>query len=447
MRNKAEVANKFKRKKKRALDKQATQGADAEEAADDQDAPEGFEKKEDFMNNLTNWFETVRTVKLKTKPDSIRFVPKAKGFENLLVINYSNHTFEVKQITVGGGEEGTTVDLSDFASFENLGHQTVVRSLSFNRDDTLLLSSSADVVKVWSTLMSFQNTKTFQLADIISTHFLPLQQYACLASRSGTLHLVNCSTGVVEFTKEKAHSDTIWNIDSTAIEGKLTVATSSSDGTVKFWDFSKLVKSKTFVLELQRSVTIGEPVQWVKFNYASTHFAAALMDNSVQIRYFDSDRLFVSLYGHKMPVLCLDYSSDDTLIVTGSSDKYIKLWGTDFGDCHCSLLAHSSAVTQVKFIKDTHYIFSAGRDGSLRYWDGDNRVLIKEFLGTNSQDIWALAISSIGDFIITGGKEKILRCHKQTKEQIFPHIEEGERKEKVGVWPHQDHPGQFPEGH
>lgn len=415
------------------MDKQAGQADEAEEVADDQDAPEGFEKKEDYMNNLSNWFETVRTVKLKSKADSIRFVPKYKGYENLLVINYNNHTFEVKQVGITGTEIDS-VELTEFANFENLGHQSVVRSLCFNRDDTLLISSSADVVKIWSTLMSFQNTRTFQLTDILSTHFLPLQQYACLGSRSGTLYLVNCSTGAIEFSKEKAHSDTIWNIDSTAIEGKLTIGTSSSDGTVKFWDFSKAIKSKTFVLELQRSVTIGEPVQWMKFNHASSHFAAALMDNSVQIRYFDSDRLFVSLYGHKMPVLCLDYSTDDTLIVTGSSDKYIKLWGTDFGDCHCSLLAHSSAVTQVKFVKDTHYIFSAGRDGSLRYWDGDNRVLIKEFLGTNSQDIWALAISSIGDFIITGGKEKILRCHKQTKEQVFPHLEESERKEKVRLY-------------
>ena len=134
-----------------------------------------------------------------------------------------------------------------------------------------------------------------------------------------------------------------------------------------------------------------------------------------------------------MPVLCLDYSSDDTLIVSGSSDKYIRLWGTDFGDCHIALMAHGSPVTQVKFVKDTHYILSAGRDGMIKYWDGDRRLLVKEIASTG-YDIWSLAVSSLGDMVISGGQEKIMRCFKQTKEQVFAHIEEDGRKEKVIVY-------------
>jgi len=46
------------------------------------------------------------------------------------------------------------------------------------------------------------------------------------------------------------------------------------------------------------------------------------------------------MYGHKLPVLCMDISSDSTLLATGSADRNIKLWGLDFGDCHKSLFAH-----------------------------------------------------------------------------------------------------------
>ena len=28
------------------------------------------------------------------------------------------------------------------------------------------------------------------------------------------------------------------------------------------------------------------------------------------------------------------------MIITGSSDKNIKIWGLDFGDCHKSIFAH-----------------------------------------------------------------------------------------------------------
>lgn len=55
----------------------------------------------------------------------------------------------------------------------------------------------------------------------------------------------------------------------------------------------------------------------------------------------DSHKFFISLYGHKLPVLCMDISSDGDLIVTGSADKDLKIWGLDFGDCHKSIFAHA----------------------------------------------------------------------------------------------------------
>ena len=55
----------------------------------------------------------------------------------------------------------------------------------------------------------------------------------------------------------------------------------------------------------------------------------------------DSFKFFLSLYGHKLPVLCMDISSDGALLVTGSTDKNLKIWGLDFGDCHKSIFAHA----------------------------------------------------------------------------------------------------------
>ena len=140
----------------------------------------------------------------------------------------------------------------------------------------------------------------------------------------------------------------------------------------------------------------------------------------------------MSLYGHKMPVLCLDYSSDDALIVSGSADKYVRVWGSDFGDCHFALLAHGGPVTQVAFVKDTHYFLSCGRDGAVKYWDADRRLLVKEIAATG-HDLWSLAASSLGDLVVVAGKERLLRCFKQSKDQIFAHLEDEGRKEKVSA--------------
>lgn len=56
--------------------------------------------------------------------------------------------------------------------------------------------------------------------------------------------------------------------------------------------------------------------------------------------------------------------ADSTLLVTGSADKNIKIWGLDFGDCHRSLFAHADSVMAVAFVPNTHYLFTAGA------WEG-----------------------------------------------------------------------------
>jgi U3 small nucleolar RNA-associated protein 12 len=51
-------------------------------------------------------------------------------------------------------------------------------------------------------------------------------------------------------------------------------------------------------------------------------------------------KLLLNLYGHKLPVLSFDISSDGNLLATGSADKNLKIWGMQFGDIHKSLFIH-----------------------------------------------------------------------------------------------------------
>ena len=88
-----------------------------------------------------------------------------------------------------------------------------------------------------------------------------------------------------------------------------------------------------------------------KLALASCHteilLAGALQFGCMQVFFLDSLKFYLSLYGHKLPVLSMDISSDSTLLVSGSADKNIKIWGLDFGDCHKSLFAHQDSVMQV----------------------------------------------------------------------------------------------------
>ncbi|KAM3231337.1 hypothetical protein ACQJBY_061485 [Aegilops geniculata] len=150
----------------------------------------------------------------------------------------------------------------------------------------------------------------------------------------------------------------------------------------------------------------------------------------MQVFFLDTLKFCLSLYGHKLPVLCMDISSDGALIVTGSADKNLKIWGMDFGDCHKSIFAHTDSVMDVKFVPKTHYMFSVGKDRTVKYWDADKFELLLTLEGHHAE-VWCLAISSRGDFIVTGSHDRSIRRWDRTEEQLFIEEEREKRLEET----------------
>ena len=83
----------------------------------------------------------------------------------------------------------------------------------------------------------------------------------------------------------------------------------------------------------------------MKYTPDGSFLCYSLLDNTVKVHQVSSLKPFLSLYGHSLPVLDFDISSDSTLLLTGSADKNVKIWGLDFGDCHKSIFAHQDAIT------------------------------------------------------------------------------------------------------
>ena len=55
-----------------------------------------------------------------------------------------------------------------------------------------------------------------------------------------------------------------------------------------------------------------------------------LPQSAVKVFFEDTLKFFLSLYGHRLPVLSMSISDDDDLIVTASADKNVKIWGQSF---------------------------------------------------------------------------------------------------------------------
>jgi U3 small nucleolar RNA-associated protein 12 len=120
------------------------------------------------------------------------------------------------------------------------------------------------------------------------------------------------------------------------------------------------------------------PTKYCSDACAHSCVCASSKAGGLQVFYVDTMKWFVDLYGHKLPALTLDISTDSTLLVSGSADKNLKIWGLDFGDCHKSLFAHQDSVMAVRFVPRTHYVVTAGKDGLVKYWDADKFELLLE---------------------------------------------------------------------
>ena len=72
----------------------------------------------------------------------------------------------------------------------------------------------------------------------------------------------------------------------------------------------------------------------------------------------------------------------------------------------------------VQFVKKTHYVFSVGKDRLVKYWDADKFELLLTLEGHHA-DVWCLAISNRGDFIVTGSHDRSIRRWYRTEEPFF----------------------------
>jgi U3 small nucleolar RNA-associated protein 12 len=240
----------------------------------------------------------------------------------------------------------------------------------------------------------------------------------------------------------KAHDGPVWSLQ-VHPDGK-SLASGSADKSAKFWNFQVVqeeipgTKRTTPRLKLihSRTLKVSDDILSVRFSPDARLLAVALLDNTVKVFFNDSLKLFLNLYGHKLPVLNMDISWDSKLIVTCSADKTVRLWGLDFGDCHKSFLAHEDSIMAVAFVPSNnegngHNFFSVSKDRVIKYWDGDKFEHIQKLAGHHGE-VWAMAISRTGEFIVTASHDKSIRTWEQTDEPLF--LEEEREKELEEVY-------------
>ncbi|CAO3587349.1 unnamed protein product [Absidia cylindrospora] len=410
------IRKKIQRRRKRAKEK----GKSADEVSDEVQV-------EDEIKSQT-------IIRTPAKVGSFDFAPVkdvAKAGHVQILASLTNNSIEVYNAAYDlDKKDEETEEYTKLHSIDLQGHRSDIRTLALSSDDGVLASASQNLLKLWN-IKTRMCIRSIDCGYALCSAFLPGDRHVLLGTKTGEIELYDIGSAIM-IQSIKAHDGPVYSL--AVRPDKRGFVTGSADKDVKFWDFDLLEKSnseKSLTFTHMRTLKMSDEVLCVRYSPDQNLLAVSLLDTTVKVFYHDTLKFFLSLYGHKLPVLDMDISSDNTLLATCSADKNVKLWGLDFGDCHKSLFAHQESVMSVKFVWGTHYFFTVSKDKTIKYWDGDKFENIMKLEGHHGE-VWALAVAKNGTFIVSGSHDRSLRIWEKTDEQLF--LEEEREKELEQVY-------------
>src|SRR5258706_521878 len=114
--------------------------------------------------------------------------------------------------------------------------------------------------------------------------------------------------------------------------------------------------------------------------------------------------------GHAESIWSVCYSPDGTRVVSGSSDKTIRIWdaesGTVIGE---PLTGHTGGVNSVAYSPDGRHIVSGSSDNTIRIWDAETGNAVGNPLEGHSGEVLSVAYSPDGRYIISGSEDRAIR--------------------------------------
>ncbi|KAF8344349.1 uncharacterized protein EI90DRAFT_3029355 [Cantharellus anzutake] len=247
-----------------------------------------------------------------------------------------------------------------------------------------------------------------------SVSFSPDGSTVASASSDETIRIWDTLTGD-ELKVLRGHTGPVWLVSFSSDGSKL--ASASRDETVRIWDAETGDELNTL---------LGH-VGWVwsvSFSPDGTRLASASNDRTVRVWDVEKGDELNVLRGHTQSVLSVSFSSDGSRLASASVDETVRIWDATTGDELKVLEGHAGWVSSVSFSSDGSRLASVSRDETVRIWDTEKGDELKALRGHTG---WVFSVSFSSDKsrvasasgdgtvrvwdAVTGDELKVLRGH------------------------------------
>lgn len=222
-----------KRKAKRRLHrKEKKSNKEATDIIENGETNQGTGEGTSPVVTVPDVFKLIQTVRASKKICSVSFSPiTPKSSLATIALSLNNNMLEIYSI----GNDATAKTLA----LELQGHRSDVRSVTLSSDNTLLMSTSHNSVKIWnpSTGSCLRTIDSgYGLCGLIT----PYNKYAIVGTKGGTMEIIDIGSGTCIEAME-AHGGFVQSI--AAIPNENGFITGSADREVKFWEYEMKQKS------------------------------------------------------------------------------------------------------------------------------------------------------------------------------------------------------------
>ncbi|MEG4326690.1 WD40 repeat domain-containing protein, partial [Microcoleus sp. herbarium5] len=284
-------------------------------------------------------------------------------------------------------------------------HNTVVQSVSFSPDGTMLASASFDkTVKLWkieeNQKKSIVLQEKFQHGDTVSSvSFSPDSKIIASASFDKTVKLWN-QDGTLKYTLP--HDNLVYSV--TFISNDM-IATGDNSGKVTFWNSTNGEQiGKPFKPHLK---TVCD----LKFNKQGNILATASVDGTVKLwKLTPKLQQNPIILKHGTIVNSVSFSPDGQMIATASQDKIVKFWKLNGTPLSNLTIKGESGFTSVSFSPDKKTIATANLDGQVHLWEQNEKETKKiETLSGHTTRVKSVSFNKKGDILASASSDRTVR--------------------------------------